>query len=48
MKYGLMDGWMGDEFECHGYCGGCDECIQNQEQRDEAQYESFRDQEYLL
>lgn len=27
MSYrGLMDGWCGDENECHGHCGMCDEC----------------------
>ena len=23
---GMMDGWHGDENECHGYCGMCDDC----------------------
>lgn len=23
---GMMDGWHGDEYECHGNCGQCDRC----------------------
>lgn len=45
MKYGLMDGWMDDEFECHGHCGNCEECTGISDQKSEADYESFRDEE---
>jgi hypothetical protein len=26
MIQGMMDGWHGDEDECHGDCGKCDQC----------------------
>lgn len=30
MSYpGMMDGWHGDENECYGDCGMCDECDTN-------------------
>mgnify|MGYP001567605381 CR=1 FL=1 len=27
MSYqGMMDGWHGDEYQCRGFCGTCEDC----------------------
>lgn len=44
MSYkGMMDGWHGDEDECKGHCGLCDECEQVSEQKGESGYESEKE-----
>ena len=35
MFKGLMDGWHGDEIECHGNCGRCDKCEAMEEHKSE-------------
>lgn len=46
MSYrGMMDGWHGDEMECHGYCGLCDDCDDRYYQQCDEAYESSRDEE---
>ncbi len=46
MSYrGMMDGWHGDENECHGHCGLCDECEDRYYQRCDDEYEAWRDEE---
>lgn len=46
MSYkGMMDGWHGDENECNGHCGVCDECEHVTEQKGESEYESEREEQ---
>ena len=46
MNYqGMMDGWHGDENECHGNCRMCDECQRVDDARCDSEYESWRDEE---
>lgn len=40
MEYrGMMDGWHGDENECNGYCGVCDDCESVREKKGDSDYE---------
>ncbi len=44
MSYqGMMDGWHGDEYECNGHCGYCDDCYEARQQQGELEYESDRE-----
>lgn len=46
MSYrGMMDGWYGDENECHGQCGVCETCDEQYYQQCDNAYEAFRDEE---
>jgi hypothetical protein len=46
MSYqGMMDGWHGDENECHGQCGLCDNCLLASDEREEYEFESKRCEE---
>ncbi len=46
MSYrGMMDGWNGDEDECHGHCGLCDECEARYDQSCDEAYDAWRDEE---
>jgi len=46
MSYqGMMDGWHGDEMECHGHCGLCDECDDRFYAACDEEYEAWRDEE---
>jgi hypothetical protein len=46
MSYqGMMDGWHGDENECLGHCGLCDDCDDKYHQRCDEEYESWRDEQ---
>jgi hypothetical protein len=48
MSYrGMMDGWHGDEFECHGYCGLCDLCDERYYQQGDETYESWHYEELV-
>lgn len=41
MSYrGMMDGWHGDENECNGHCGSCDDCERAWEQQGDSDYEA--------
>jgi hypothetical protein len=42
VNIGMMDGWHGDEDECRGYCGLCDECLNLSEQKGDLDYEASR------
>ena len=39
----MMDGWHGDEYDCTGHCGLCDDCNRQMDRQsdndDEAWYE---------
>lgn len=40
MNYrGMMDGWHGDENECNGYCGLCEECERAADERSDYEYD---------
>lgn len=39
---GMMDGWHGDEYECTGHCGLCDDCDRISEQKGDLDYEASR------
>jgi hypothetical protein len=46
MSYqGMMDGWHGDENECHGQCGLCDECDRIADERADYEYDLWCDEE---
>lgn len=46
MSYrGMMDGWHGDENECDGNCGICEECDEHYYQRCDDEYETWRDEQ---
>lgn len=45
MITGMMDGWHGDEYECDGNCGMCEECDENYYRRCDEDYEAMRDEE---
>ena len=46
MSYqGMMDGWYGDENECRGACGLCDDCDNHYYQRCDEEYEISIDEE---
>lgn len=48
MNYqGTMDGWHGDEYECHGHCGACKYCSESYDYRCDEEYESWRDEELI-
>jgi len=42
---GMMDGWHGDEMECRGHCGLCDDCESAAERRADDDYEMWRDEQ---
>lgn len=42
---GAMEGWRGDEQECHGHCGSCEQCEQHYHQSCDEEYESWIDAE---
>jgi hypothetical protein len=43
MSYtGLMDGWHGDEEECHGKYCFCEECEQIKDNLGDMQYEQYK------
>jgi hypothetical protein len=42
---GMMDGWHGDENECHGQCGLCDDCQRASDEREEYEFELSRCEE---
>jgi hypothetical protein len=43
MSYkGLMDGWHGDENECNGDCGLCDDCERRTDMKGDQEYECYR------
>lgn len=39
---GSMDGWHGDENECTGYCGLCDECLEKITTQGENDYDVWK------
>lgn len=44
MSYqGTMDGWHGDENECQGHCGLCNDCDDRFYQACDEEYEAWRD-----
>lgn len=46
MSYkGIMDNWHGDEDECHGNCGLCDDCDERYYERSDEEYDACRDEE---
>ena len=46
MSYqGMMDGWNGDEFECHGQCEMCEACERSFDERSDYEYELWCDEE---
>jgi hypothetical protein len=46
MSYvGIMDGWHGDENECNGQCGLCENCEDNYYQQCDEEYDMWRDEE---
>lgn len=46
MSYqGMMDGWHGDEMECNGQCGLCDECERASDERADYEYDLWHDEE---
>jgi len=46
MSYrGMMDGWHGDEMECNGHCGLCEECEDRYYKRCDDEYDAWRDQQ---
>lgn len=46
MSYqGMMDGWHGDENECHGQCGLCEECDRASDERADYEYDLWCDEE---
>lgn len=48
MSYrGMMDGWHGDENECRGHCGLCEDCDERYYQRCDEEYDSWRDEQLL-
>ena len=42
---GMMDGWHGDENECDGHCGLCEDCDELYYQRCDEEYESWCDEQ---
>lgn len=38
----MMDGWHGDEDECRGFCGFCNECLDRMERKGDQNYERSR------
>jgi hypothetical protein len=45
MNYsGSMDGWHGDENECQGNCGRCDECEYVIETKGDSDYDASREE----
>lgn len=42
---GMMDGWHGDEYECLGQCGVCDDCDNSYYTKCDTDYESWKDEE---
>lgn len=43
--YGMMDGFHGDENECHGQCGLCIDCEQRYDQFCDESYDQWREDE---
>lgn len=41
MPNGLMDGWHGDEMECHGICGLCSKCEYAADRKADDDYDRF-------
>lgn len=39
---GLMDGWHGDEDECNGHCGSCDQCLEIIDNQGENDYDVWK------
>lgn len=39
---GAMDGWHGDEYDCTGHCGVCDECERARERQCDDAIEAMR------
>jgi hypothetical protein len=45
MNYqGMMDGWHGDENECHGHCGVCESCDEQFYQSCDEAYDDWREE----
>jgi hypothetical protein len=42
---GMMDGWHGDENECNGHCGLCEDCERRADEKGEQDFESWRDEQ---
>lgn len=46
MSYrGMMDGWHGDEMECRGMCGTCEQCQQAEDERADYEYDLWCEEE---
>ncbi len=46
MNYrGVMDGWFGDEYECLGQCGICNDCDERYYHKCDVDYDSSSDED---
>lgn len=45
---GRFDNIHGDEDECRGYCGLCQECIDKQAEKDEIAFETWREEDLTM
>ena len=47
MSYrGMMDGWHGDEYDCTGHCGLCEECNRQMDRYGDDEYEAWHEEQH--